>query len=252
MEAEYRLLGIDAGGSKTTACLALYRPDSGVLEDAVQQLSYAESGAGNVRAAGFDMAMKNVRTAMMEALGLSGRTLADVDAVCVGMAGAGRTEEQRQVKQWLESHLDEHARKTSGETSEIVQEKGVKRKSCAVVGDAPLVLAAAAGNCTAEQVRVLEGVAVISGTGSMAWGRDRTGNEQRCGGWGYLLGDEGSGYWLALEGLRAACRAADGSASRTALLPAFLEKLQLGQPSDLIGMIYDLSRSEERREGKSV
>lgn len=61
------------------------------------------------------------------------------------------------------------------------------------------------------------GVLVLSGTGSMAWGKDGAGREARCGGWGTLLGDEGSGFDLGVGALRAACRAADGRGPATRL-----------------------------------
>src|SRR5258708_16663880 len=48
------------------------------------------------------------------------------------------------------------------------------------------------------------GVVLISGTGSIAYGRNDQGAEERCGGWGYLVGDEGSAGWMGQEGLRAA------------------------------------------------
>ncbi len=61
------------------------------------------------------------------------------------------------------------------------------------------------------------GMLVLSGTGSMAWGKDGAGREARCGGWGTLLGDEGSGFDLGVAALRAACRAADGRGPATRL-----------------------------------
>ena len=70
------------------------------------------------------------------------------------------------------------------------------------------------------------GVALISGTGSLAFGRDRQGRSCRAGGWGFLFGDEGSGYAIALAGLRAAAQAADGRAPATRLLEGFLERFQ--------------------------
>src|SRR5207248_5932619 len=59
-----------------------------------------------------------------------------------------------------------------------------------------------------------------------------------AGGWGYLLGDEGSGYVLTLQALRAATKAADGRGPQTSLLPRLLEKFQLRNPLDLIGAVY--------------
>src|SRR5690606_38675687 len=60
----------------------------------------------------------------------------------------------------------------------------------------------------------------------------------RTGGWGYVLGDEGSGYALAVEGLRAAVRSADGRGPRTVLLERLLAALKLSTPSEFIPAIY--------------
>lgn len=61
------------------------------------------------------------------------------------------------------------------------------------------------------------GIVLIAGTGSVAFGRTDGGQEARSGGWGHLASDEGSGYWVGLEGLKAAFRAHDGRAGATLL-----------------------------------
>lgn len=218
MRSKQLILGVDAGGSKTIAQLAMFRSGGHLLEDAIQVLGTGEASSGNCRAVGFDTAIQNVNSAIEQALAQAGTSRSAVDSICIGMAGAGRSEEQTQVAKWVKERLQ------------------IPR--CRVVGDAPLVLAAACGSWTAERLQQLEGVALISGTGSMAWGCNRAGDEHRCGGWGYLLGDEGSGYWLACQGLQAACRAADGRSPATRLLSAYIEKLELQQASDLIGKLY--------------
>lgn len=73
-----------------------------------------------------------------------------------------------------------------------------------VVTDARLVLAAAGLDA---------GVALVAGTGSIAFGRGVSGREARAGGWGHLLGDEGSGYWIVREAARQALRAEDTGAA---------------------------------------
>ncbi|MBE3583165.1 MAG: hypothetical protein IMX01_03505 [Limnochordaceae bacterium] len=82
-----------------------------------------------------------------------------------------------------------------------------------------------------------EGVIVIGGTGSVGYGRDRQGREATSGGWGHLMGDEGSGYWLAGQGLTAATQAADGRGPATLLtelLPQLAGKHTLGELHDWI------------------
>ena len=82
------------------------------------------------------------------------------------------------------------------------------------------------------------GMIVICGTGSMALLDD--GNRQKvAGGWGYLLGDPGSGYSIAMAGLRAAIRAWEGTGPETALSDRAMAYWGLKQPRDLIGLIYD-------------
>jgi N-acetylglucosamine kinase-like BadF-type ATPase len=100
------------------------------------------------------------------------------------------------------------------------------------VSDAELVLAAGtpAG----------WGVALICGTGSIAWGRAPDGRSARAGGWGYLLGDEGSGYDIALRALRLATQTADRRAAAPALLQAALDHWGLQEPEQLIGQVYRL------------
>ena len=67
------------------------------------------------------------------------------------------------------------------------------------------------------------GVVIISGTGSIAYGRNAAGEAARSGGWGYVLGDEGSGYWIGRAALRAVLREADERGPKTALTPLLLE-----------------------------
>jgi N-acetylglucosamine kinase-like BadF-type ATPase len=80
---------------------------------------------------------------------------------------------------------------------------------------------------------------VIAGTGSIAYGRDNAGRGARAGGWGYVLGDEGSGYWLGRLALRAVLRAADGRGEATALTERLLAFYGVAKPRDLVREIYE-------------
>ena len=81
-------------------------------------------------------------------------------------------------------------------------------------------------------------VLILSGTGSMGIAENAEGKLMVVGGWGRLIGDEGSGYFIALEGIKAALRAADGIAPKTALTNAALEYFAVENPRDLIGVFY--------------
>jgi glucosamine kinase len=82
------------------------------------------------------------------------------------------------------------------------------------------------------------GVVLIAGTGSIAFGRNDEGEERRAGGWGYLIGDEGSAVWLGLEGLRAAAHHADGRGAGTTITSHVLRELGVGTFMEVIPQLY--------------
>jgi N-acetylmuramic acid 6-phosphate etherase len=85
------------------------------------------------------------------------------------------------------------------------------------------------------------GILVISGTGSVVIGRNKKGEVARAGGWGHLLGDHASGYWIAMTGLRAAIRDYD---RRGRMNPHILRRLCLNTPDQLVDWIQQAGKSE--------
>ena len=90
------------------------------------------------------------------------------------------------------------------------------------------------------------GVGVISGTGSNVFGVGPDGRAWRAGGWGHVLGDEGSGYWFGLESLKAALCDREGSGPETALSDAAVEFFGARNVEALAPLLYTkpLSKSE--------
>jgi N-acetylglucosamine kinase-like BadF-type ATPase len=82
------------------------------------------------------------------------------------------------------------------------------------------------------------GIAAISGTGSNVFGVGPDGRAWRSGGWGHLLGDEGSGYWLGVQSIRAALRDRDGSGPETALSEATMEFFGATSVEALAARVY--------------
>ena len=105
-----------------------------------------------------------------------------------------------------------------------------------VVHDSRLLLAAG---------RADTGVAVIAGTGSAAWGANGDGQEARAGGWGYLLGDEGSGYWLGREAVRYSLHRMNLGLAPDSLTEALLDSTGLAEPNELIAHFH--SDATDRR-----
>jgi len=199
------VLGVDSGGTKTVAWLA---SQDAALE--APPLGEGIAGPGNPRAVGFSAAQSEILRAVQLAFAAVGQPARPVAAACLALAGAGRPAEQDVMLRWA----------ASVRLAERVM----------VTDDAEPVLAAG--------VREGWGVALLCGTGSLAWGRNVRGEMARVGGWGYLLGDEGSGYQLACQGLRAALRAADGRSEPTSLSALLLNELGAASPEQLVERVY--------------
>jgi len=196
------ILGIDGGGSKTRALIA---DRHGVV------LGSGVVASSNYQAVGLAAATTTVQQAIAGALVQAGlNPQAKIAAACFGLAGVDRQADRALWEQW-------------------VQKTGIAQRF-ALVNDAELVLAGGTPDGW--------GVALICGTGSICYGRARDGTTARAGGWGHLLGDEGSGYDIALHALRRATQTADGRADAHALLAALLAYWKLREPTQLIQHVY--------------
>jgi N-acetylmuramic acid 6-phosphate etherase len=199
------LLGIDGGGTGTVALLAR-RNEHG----APTILGRGEAGPANPQAVGFATAFRTIDEAVAAAFAAAGLERGEVGDACLALAGAGREGDRKQLQAWAES------RKLA--------------RNFQQAHDAAAVLA--------EGTPDGWGVALIAGTGSLAFGRDRAGRTTRCGGWGYLFGDEGSAYWIALSALRCVAAAADGRGPETSLSPRLFTALAIDDPQQLVPAIY--------------
>lgn len=141
-----------------------------------------------------------------------------VSAVCLGIAGVDRPHDESVIRG-------------------ILRRLG-HRETARVVNDGAIALVAGAPG------RV--GVVVLAGTGSICYGADLTGRTARAGGYGFLLADEGSGYWLGHQSLRAAVRAADGRGPETRLQGLLFEALGVTSVAELIPRVYEKGLPKHR------
>ena len=192
------VIGIDAGGSKTVCHLA---DEHGAL------VKETRGPGANLQSAGELQVEKVLHDVMERAIDDLGVTPA---AICLGIAGVDREEDSRVV--WG-----------------ILRRIGYKAR-LVIVNDALIALEAGVGD--------EPGVVIISGTGSIAYGRNKQRQAARAGGWGYVLGDEGSGYWIGRAALRAVLREADRRAEPTALTPLLLKHFDVDKPTDLLHAVY--------------
>jgi N-acetylglucosamine kinase-like BadF-type ATPase len=196
------LLGLDGGATKTTA--AVFNVDTyGVW--------LGRAGSSNPFADGFDAAVAAIRAAVRAALGAAGIDAGDIAAGVMAIASADTAVDQARLHDGLVATQPVHP--------------------LIVVND--VVAAWCAGTLGGP------GVAVIAGTGSNSFGVNARGQTWRCGGWGHLLDDTGSAYWIGLEVMRAAVRYRDGRGPYTQLVHRLLAEHSLASVEDLQPFVYE-------------
>jgi len=178
-------LGIDGGGTKTSC----------VIGDETSVLGSGTAAGSNVIRLGEAKAREALAAAIGQACAAANIKPTQIQRTCVGLAGAGRPEISNLVRRLL-------AELVSGESE--------------VVGDMVIALQAAFGSGA--------GVMVIAGTGSMAYGRDSSGNTLRAGGWGFSVFDEGSGHWIGRSAIAAIMRDYDENAEEESVLLDHVKK----------------------------
>lgn len=201
------IVGIDGGGTKTIGLLTT---------EAGEHITKVQAGPSNYHVVGTEQTHDVLKEIIFEFSAHVGNTAIDSIHFCIGMAGLGRAEDKKVIGQ-------------------ICDEIGIN-KNRILTHDAHIALVGGTGKQA--------GVIVISGTGSIVYGINEHGKEARAGGWGYLLGDEGSGYDIALKGLQAVARAADKREPPTELTHLILKKLELNEPNSLIRWAHAASRDE--------
>ena len=157
-----------------------------------------------------------------DAVGVAAAGEALFGAADEALASAGIADEQLQAAVLAVAGTD---------TEAVVRHVRAKRsEEWIVVGD---VVGAWA---TATDAR--PGVGAISGTGSNVFGVSADGRAWRAGGWGHQLGDEGSGYWLGLQSIKAALRDRERSGPETALSEAAIEFFEVTSVEELAAKVY--------------
>jgi glucosamine kinase len=194
----YIVIGIDGGGSKTHAMVA--DEQGHIIAETVGPGSAVRPGKAEDSANVIADVVRDV-LASCEMTHVTPRVLS------IGVAGAGRETERHELWQALVGR---------DLAAELVIHSDFSIALDDAFADGP-------------------GVLLISGTGSVAFGRGPTGATSRCGGWGPVCGDEGSGAWIGRRALSVVTAAADGREPETALTGAILTAAQVNETPDLIG-----------------
>ena len=199
-------VGVDAGASRARA----------VVEDDAGRLLAREQGAGALA----DPHAPEAAAAVVADLALRALSSAGAAIPCralwAGVAGTGREGVRSAVEQALAG---------AGVSERLRVGTDIEAAYHDAFGEGP-------------------GVLVAAGTGSVAQGVGEDGRRARVGGWGSLLGDEGSGYAIGLGGLRSVLRTADGRGPETQLRTRLLDRVPASGPQELVAWAQSADKAD--------
>lgn len=203
------IIGIDGGGTKT----------KGYISDNKGNILASATGmSSNYLSAGKTKTKESLNNVITTLCKKSNTTIDEIEIISLGLAGAGRAKDREMIKN-------------------IIKEIGINGHII-INDDAYISLIGAHGKS--------KGIITISGTGSISLGLNSSGEKYRTGGWGHILGDEGSGYYFAREGLMAIVKSYDGRGRHTKIQDKILNYLKLPSIDELIQYVYNNRDSKDK------
>jgi len=206
MKLSQFVIGIDGGGTKTAAIIA--NLNGNILAQHV-------AGPSNFQMMGVEKAARVVVSLIRECCDSVGCIPKNIRATTIGLAGAGRPEDKKRM-------VDGLRRLTASKRNTL--------RRVRIESDALIALEGA--------FKGGAGIILIAGTGSIAFGKDEKGNIYRTGGWGRILGDEGSGFFIGKHAMTVVCRHLDGRSAPTLLTAMVAKKFGLKSSTDIISAVY--------------
>jgi len=200
------LIGIDGGGTKT---------DSAIADLSGKIIHLTTGKPSNFLVVGIEEAVENIFALIEENLFKLEGDFADVKQIVIGAAGAGRKEDAQLLEKSFKDYADQQG----------IHFKGVK-----VVSDAHIALEGAFPESA--------GCILIAGTGSILFGKDENGIIHRVGGFGRLIGDEGSGYSIGRKALNAVSKESDGRGEASLISELLNAKMNSSSSTSIINEVY--------------
>ncbi|MDP1676668.1 MAG: BadF/BadG/BcrA/BcrD ATPase family protein [Bacteroidota bacterium] len=206
MKSKKYIIGMDGGGTKTHAIIA-------DANGKILKMHFA--GPSNFQIMGVEKAAETIFSLIEICCESVNCEIKNVAAVACGLTGAGRIGDQKRMAEGLKK---------------FAESKNAKLKNIIIESDARIALEGA--------FKGDAGIILIAGTGSIAFGKDSKGKVHRVGGWGRMLGDEGSGYFIGRLGLTAVTRHIDGRGEKTKLTSMIAKEFGLTDQTAIIDAVY--------------
>jgi N-acetylglucosamine kinase len=194
------VLGVDGGATKTSCVLA---------DEKFGILGVGLAGSSNYHVVGVEEAQKSVALAIKRAIPPNLKK--NIDVCCFGMGGLNTKRDKKVISGFIKPL--------------------VAARKHIFVND--VVIAFYAATCGEP------GIVIVAGTGSIAYGVNKEGKEGVAGGWGWLIGDEGSAFYIAKKALMSASKAYDGRGKPTSLVELFCNHLKISKFENIISKIYE-------------
>ncbi|MCA9264578.1 MAG: hypothetical protein KDA60_12040 [Planctomycetales bacterium] len=228
------VLAIDGGGTSCRLAVGKYHADSEQLE----LITCSVGGSANPATLGIEFTLGRLDELLASILPAVDAPSDTVASVMIGMAGVGQTRFSDHVNGWARSRFStaRHFRVTT-DVSMLMTSADVCRAAAQLRETRSVDLRTIADKGRGQR----QSVVLVAGTGSVALTRDVNGVECQAGGWGYLLGDEGSGYWIGRRALQ--CCLGEAFPDRFDALPSefarvICKHVGVPEPRGLIQAIY--------------
>jgi glucosamine kinase len=206
MDKPLYIIGIDGGGTKTTSVLC-------ALDGAI--LAEAQGAPTNFQIIGIERASHTILDLIETCCHSVGCRISQIGAVAAGLTGAGRPGDRQSMHDGI---------------MDLARARNLTINNLVVESDARIALEGAFSG--------KPGLIIIAGTGSIVFGKDEHGKIFRAGGWGRLIGDEGSGYAIGQQAFRAVARSLDDKRVKTKLTMLFEKRFGLNTQETIIDSLY--------------
>jgi len=203
------VLGIDGGGTKTTASIANEKGES---------VAEATVGPSNPNLVKQDVLIETLTSLKNELIQINPTAFHHITHLFAGVSGAGHFTAQKKIHEALRRVMPEQINIAVDHDATIALYSGTEGKA---------------------------GIVQISGTGSMTYGINSEGERNRVGGWGHFVGERGSGYGLGHDALNAVFATHDGMGPKTELTEALCAHFKAATLPDLIPHIYQAHQPKE-------
>lgn len=202
------IIGIDGGGSRTTAAIGNMKGET---------VGFTDGEGLNYQVTGIKVFIKRINEILCKASEDYNLNLNNLVMASMGIAGLNTSKDRRILEDALLQSL-------------------IKDKHF-IYNDSWASLVAGAGK--------LEGIVLIAGTGSIAFGINNKGQEYRAGGWGHIISDCGSGYWLAVKALEEGAKVMDKEGELPNILKDIINYKGYKTFDDIMAFLY----GEETQKG---